>query len=203
MSGQPRTTPASPGSYAWIRNNILGLVAIFIALSGSAAAATVVIQRDSKSSAKAKASKKAKAKRGPQGPAGAVGAQGAAGAQGAHGADGTATAYARSSPCPSGACDISGGEKKGVTGVNSPATGIYCITAPGINPYLRAAAVTVDALTTTSPVGNAVAVTDGDPAFDGCASDGSQFEVRTERIPTTGAAAAVPANDVGFTIVIP
>jgi hypothetical protein len=86
MSGRLRSTAASAGPHAWLRNNILGLVAIFIALSGSAAAATVVIQHDSKGSAKAKASKKAKA--GPRGPAGAQGTPGGQGAQGASGGNG-------------------------------------------------------------------------------------------------------------------
>jgi hypothetical protein len=86
MSGKLRSHLASTEPYAWIRSNILGLVAIFIALGGSAAAATVVIQHDSKGSAKAKASKKAKA--GPRGPAGAPGAQGAQGAQGPGGGAG-------------------------------------------------------------------------------------------------------------------
>jgi hypothetical protein len=69
-------------AHAWIRNNILGMVAIFIALSGSAAAATVVIKHGSNASAKGKASKKAKAKPGPQGSTGPAGAPGATGAQG-------------------------------------------------------------------------------------------------------------------------
>jgi hypothetical protein len=89
MSGKTRSTSAASGPHAWIRNNILGMVAIFIALSGSAAAATVVIQHVSKGSAKAKASKKAKAgPRGPAGPQGAAGAQGGAGAQGLQGVQG-------------------------------------------------------------------------------------------------------------------
>jgi hypothetical protein len=89
LSGSPRPTSAFPAPLSWVRRNILGLVAIFIALSGSAAAATVVIQHDSKGSARAKASKKAKP--GPRGPAGAQGAagpQGPAGAQGVQGVQG-------------------------------------------------------------------------------------------------------------------
>jgi hypothetical protein len=86
MSGKRRSRPASSEPHAWIRSNILGLVAIFIALSGSAAAATVVIKHDSKGSTKAKASKKAKGgRRGPAGPAGAAGAQGVQGNTGAPG----------------------------------------------------------------------------------------------------------------------
>jgi hypothetical protein len=56
----------------WIRSNLLGVVAIFIALGGSAIAAQV-----SSHSGRAHAAKKAK--RGPRGPAGAPGAQGPVG----------------------------------------------------------------------------------------------------------------------------
>jgi hypothetical protein len=72
MSGKLRSTAASAGPHAWLRNNILGLVAIFIALGGSAIAAQV-----STHDGKAHAAKKAR--RGPPGPAGATGAQGPAG----------------------------------------------------------------------------------------------------------------------------
>jgi hypothetical protein len=84
MSAKPREpVPSNPpqvsGPHAWIRSNILGLAAIFIALSGSAAAATVVVTHGSK----AKSSKKGKpGPRGPIGPQGVPGAPGATGAQG-------------------------------------------------------------------------------------------------------------------------
>ena len=63
------------GAHEWLRNNILGLVAIFIALSGSAAA--VQVAGDSGSVAT-----KAKAKRGPRGPQGPPGPQGQQGPPG-------------------------------------------------------------------------------------------------------------------------
>jgi hypothetical protein len=84
MRSNPLVSLTRLGTY--LRNHALGLVAIFIALSGSAAAATVVIKHDSNGSAKAKASKKAR--RGPQGPAGPQGAAGAQGAQGLQGPQG-------------------------------------------------------------------------------------------------------------------
>jgi hypothetical protein len=56
----------------WIRHNLFGLVAIFIALSGSAIAAQVSTHNGGATAAK-------KAKKGPRGPAGPAGAQGAAG----------------------------------------------------------------------------------------------------------------------------
>src|SRR5262245_21311867 len=55
--------------YQWIRSNILGLVAIFIALSGSAIAAQVASHPAAKAATK-------KAKPGPPGPAAPQGSQG-------------------------------------------------------------------------------------------------------------------------------
>jgi hypothetical protein len=64
------------GVHAWIRSNILGLVAIFIALSGTAVA-TQVVTKDAVPTAA-----KSKAKRGPRGPAGPAGPAGVQGLQG-------------------------------------------------------------------------------------------------------------------------
>jgi len=63
-------------AYQWIRNNALGLVAIFIALSGTALATNVASDH---------AAQVAKSKRGPRGPAGPAGPAGAQGQQGAKG----------------------------------------------------------------------------------------------------------------------
>src|SRR5262245_35313749 len=65
--------------HLWIRQNILGLIAIFIALSGTAFAAQVADNHG-----KAHAAKK-KAKRGPAGPQGPQGPQGLQGPQGNQG----------------------------------------------------------------------------------------------------------------------
>jgi hypothetical protein len=62
-------------AHAWIRNNVLGLVAIFIALSGSAIASQQVSHENAATAKK----KKKKAKPGPAGPAGPAGASGASG----------------------------------------------------------------------------------------------------------------------------
>ncbi len=78
----------SGSTYTWIRGNVLGLTAIFIALGGSAVA--VQTAEDSPRS-KAKLAKK-KVKRGPRGPAGPQGAQGPAGANGVAGAVGPSEA---------------------------------------------------------------------------------------------------------------
>jgi hypothetical protein len=64
-------------AHAWIRGNILGLIAIFIALSGTAVATQVASKDGGASTAKHK-----KARRGPPGPQGPQGSQGAQGLQG-------------------------------------------------------------------------------------------------------------------------
>lgn len=64
-------------SYQWIRSNILGLVAIFIALSGTAVATQVASHPGAQTAAKKK-----KAKPGPAGPAGPAGPQGPQGPTG-------------------------------------------------------------------------------------------------------------------------
>jgi hypothetical protein len=64
--------------YPWIRNNIVGLVALFVALGGTAFAAQVAGNQGT-----AHAAKKKKAKRGPAGPAGQQGMQGVPGGNGA------------------------------------------------------------------------------------------------------------------------
>jgi hypothetical protein len=76
-----REKSRSTGSaYAWVRSNILGLVAIFLALSGTAVAANVASNSNHAVSAKKK-----KVKRGPAGPPGAQGPQGIQGQQGVAG----------------------------------------------------------------------------------------------------------------------
>jgi hypothetical protein len=75
---------ARGSAHAWVRQNILGLVAIFIALSGSAVAANVA-------SHDALVAAKKKVKRGPPGPPGPQGPQGPPGQQGVQGPPGPAT----------------------------------------------------------------------------------------------------------------
>jgi hypothetical protein len=118
-------------AHAWIRSNILGFVAIFIALSGSAIAANVASQHPGAHAAKKKV------KRGPPGP---QGPQGATGAPGAPGAPGTARGY---------------GHWFGGTNVQDTANslnvniadasltqGEYCIDAVGFTP--KSIQVTID-----------------------------------------------------------
>ena len=81
-------SPKPGGSaHRWVRSNILGLVAIFIALSGSAVAANVASDGGDATAAKKKKSKRGPA--GPQGPPGPAGAPGSALAFAHVAADGT------------------------------------------------------------------------------------------------------------------
>lgn len=98
-------------AHAWIRSNILGLVAIFIALSGSAVAAQVVTHDG------AQAAKKKKAKPGPRGPAGPAGATGAAG---------SAVAFAH--VAADGTLDTAN-SKSISAAVQTGQPGYYCVTA--------------------------------------------------------------------------
>jgi hypothetical protein len=145
-----------------------------------------------------------------RGPAGTAGAAGANGANGADGGAGTARAYAHVFPCSTASCGFE--LSKGVTQVTRLATGHYCVTAPGISSATETAAATVEWQNTTAPRGNA-------DAQIGLGCTGGEFEVRTERQPSTTvcttvaggvctatanvAGNAVAADDVGWTIVIP
>ena len=108
-----RRSPA----HSWLRSNVLGLVAIFIALNGTAVAVQTASEGNSRTPAAAKKSAKAKAKAkrgpaGPQGPAGSLGppgAQGPPGIQGAQGIQGPPGTSGVGGP-PSGAA---GGELAG------------------------------------------------------------------------------------------
>jgi hypothetical protein len=88
-------------AHLWVRNNVLGLVAIFLALGGTALAAQVASDGDGLR-AKA-AAKKKKAKRGPPGPPGPQGPQGPAGSTSGPAGGALAGTY----PDPS--LDVSGG----------------------------------------------------------------------------------------------
>jgi hypothetical protein len=109
-------SPTNGGStHRWIRSNILGLVAIFIALSGSAVAANVASDGgDANSAAKKKGKKKGKP--GPQGPQGP---------QGPPGAPGSAVAFAHVNA--NGTLDAAN-SKNIVSSTGTGADGYYCVT---------------------------------------------------------------------------
>jgi hypothetical protein len=113
----------------------------------------------------------------------------------------TARAYARVTPLGCGGSTCNPSDSKGISSVTRDATGsFYCVVAPGISAAETPAAVTVDWNGTTPPEGNASAMVDEVT----CPTDG--FRVNTQRHPVTSettVGSALPANDVGFTIVIP
>jgi hypothetical protein len=101
-------------SYAWIRSNILGLVAIFIALSGTAVAAQVASTDGGSATKAAKKKKKKAGKPGPPGPQGPAGPAGTAVAFAHVNADGT----------------LDAGRSKNISGSfeQSAVDGYYCVT---------------------------------------------------------------------------
>jgi hypothetical protein len=98
--------------FAWLRHNILGIVAIFLALSGTAVASQIAANSGAHSSKK-------KVKRGPAGPAGPAGQQGPAGAAG------SAVAFAH--VAANGTLDTA--NSKNVSGsLVTAQPGYYCVT---------------------------------------------------------------------------
>lgn len=148
---------------------------------------------------------------GPAGPAGATGSDGPAGAQGPQGEQGpqgdpgeAARAYAFVSglACAgaTGACPTT--RAKNITAVRRASAGVYCITAVDatdpIDPTTALAMAGVDFQQTTSPEGNATAMSSS--SASGCAA--TEFKVVTQRI-STETASASNANNVSFWVAIP
>jgi hypothetical protein len=156
-----------------------------------------IAKRADKNAKKALAGLKARPAPGPAGPAGPpgpAGATGDAGAPGAKGDAGTARAYARVFITT---VTFDAARTSGFTAVERPVIGIYCLTpAAGISATNRPAFVSVDWAGTVNPEGDASAMY-AEPSS--CSA--GQFEVRTERRGAT--TSAVPANDIGFTIMVP
>lgn len=94
-----------------------------------------------------------------------------------------------------GTCDPS--QSKGVSSVTREQTGIYCVTAPGIDPNITSAVVSVEWNGTAFPEGNASVLTD-----DSADCGNGSFVVRAFRLPVASGTSE-PADNVGFTIVIP
>jgi hypothetical protein len=117
------------------------------------------------------------------------GAQGPPGVQGDQGVPGTARAYAYVEPsdCPPAPSTCAAPSRsKGVSRVSRAATGFYCISAPGIDSRTTAAAVTVDWFNTdfvTSRPGNASAMYNADPNPGSFCPGGGDFVVTTEKQP--------------------
>jgi hypothetical protein len=132
-----------------------------------------------------------KGKRGPPGP------QGPPGANGTNGANGTARAYAFvdhffCSGGPPLTCSVD--RAKGVSTIKetTSTSGVYCITAPGLDPQTSPPVATVDYGESSSPVTQLVVWNSQNNA---CSA--GQYEFRT----LTNAGAQ--ASDVSFSFVIP
>jgi len=132
-----------------------------------------------------------KGKRGPPGP------QGPAGANGTNGAAGTARAYAFvdrffCSGGPPLTCSVD--RAKGVSSIKetTSTSGVYCVTAPGLDPQTSPAVATVDYGETNSPQTRLVTWNSQNNA---CSA--GQYEFRT--IDTAGG----QQTDVSFSFVIP
>jgi hypothetical protein len=176
---------------SWIgRGNVLGLIAIFIALGGTAVAA-----RATDNNAGAHSAKKKKVKIGPRGP---QGQPGPTGPQGQPGPAGSARAYGRSS---------AGGvitDSKNVIGNATGGTGIYCIT---LDPSIDASNANVlatpnnndDSTQATSPGYEAIVEWASVPSFD-CGA-GNVIEVVTREL-DTGSGSVSKTNE-GFSFMVP
>ena len=154
---------------------------------------------------------------GPQGPRGERGERGepglpgATGAPGQPGAPGTARAFAFVDPTncagPGQQCPIS--QAKNIVFARRVNPGQYCVQpVAGIDAATSGSAVGVDVHTTTAPVGNASAMADSVTLTLACPA--SEYRVVTTRIPAAASVAgnvantvAVPANDVGFWLLVP
>jgi hypothetical protein len=153
---------------------------------------------------------------GPPGSNGTAGTNGAPGTAGTNGAPGTARAYAYVNPatCSTGPFPQTcvADKAKGVSAVLRTDVGQYCITAPGIDAGVEAAAASVEWYATAIPEGNTSALIARGGCIPGPPTD---FMVVTQRQPMivvrdsagTGTTSAVgypaTANNVSFSIVIP
>ena len=124
--------------------------------------------------------------RGPAGPTGAIGATGATGAAG------SARAYARVTPETPSLL-----RAKGFTAVRRAATGVYCLTLPGVDLTQVVPITAVDYRWTADPEGNATAMWDESPPCNA-----GEIGVHTDRIPVPYGPAA-ESNTVAFTVMVP
>jgi hypothetical protein len=211
--------------------NVMATVAVFIAIGGGAYAAGLA-----RNSVKAKQIKagavrsaeladnavtSAKVADGSLSGADFAAGQLPAGPQGIQGIPGTASAWAwvnAGNDCalPPSTCEAQL-VSKGIGAVTHPATGTYCITAPGIDARETTAAVNIDGGHTNIPLGNTSAYliqTAQAATLYNCGSP-SDFVVETARQLQTNvrdaadtgtisvAGNASPNNFISFTILIP
>jgi hypothetical protein len=143
--------------------------------------------------------------RGLSGPAGRNGVNGTNGTNGTDGAPGTARAYAHVQGSVSTPSFVAA-QTKGFSAVAEPFQGVYCLTAPGIDPTKTAAAVT--AVTNPAFAGVPTYAKLDSPNITGvCPS--TQFEVRTVSLHETvsggyvTSVSEVASPNLDLTIVVP
>jgi hypothetical protein len=115
--------------YPWIRNNILGLVAIFIALGGTAFAAQVAGNHGKAQVAK-------KVKKGPRGPAGPQGIPGTQGIQGVPGANGATNVTTRTAPLSVPSTNIASATANCNTGEHATGGGVTRDSGNATNTFV-------------------------------------------------------------------
>ena len=172
---------------------LLAAVALTSSALGGPSLNSLIKNEVAKQLSAAQVSKK-KGKRGPPGP---QGPPGPAGTNGTNGADGTARAYAFVDHffCNGGpplTCSVD--RAKGVSSIKetTSTSGVYCVTAPGLDPQTSPAVATVDYGESSSPVTQLVTWYSQNNA---CSA--GQYEFRT--LTNTGA----QTTDVSFSFVIP
>lgn len=127
---------------------------------------------------------------GPQGPQGAQGPPGAQGPQGAPGASGTARAYAAVILTQPQRPSLT--RNKGFSSVRSPQPGIYCLSAPGIDPSSSGPVMSGEF---TEDVAYVQVVVISDAGLQQCNSN--EFQVDT--LADNGTATSI----VGFWVAVP
>jgi hypothetical protein len=207
----------------YLRRHHLALVAIFLALTGSAIAAFDPVGSDgdidacfSKTSKQLSLAKHGKCSKGAKsvswsqtGPAGSTGPTGPTGPKGEAGTPGTARAYGLVQP--SGLLTSS----KGAT-VTAPIVGVFCVSVSGVTPADTPIMLTTDyssgdiqngvatVNTTIGPNPSSYSVAAWDPVNDTCPA--GQFEVQTgvQRIDSgTEEITVFSVKSEGFAFIVP
>ena len=199
------------GFLRFVRGNVIAMLALFIALTGTTyAASTALIGKNTVASPQVvngslqtkdlsgKARKALKGNRGLRGLRGPQGAKGATGAQGVQGVAGTARAYA----VVAADGTVNAALSKNIT-VNKNGAGTYCLTlGGGIDPATTTLSASL--IFTYSGDTNPI-IQVANPAITqagNCAA--GQFEVITRTLLSTAAGSPVTANrtDEAFSVVV-
>jgi hypothetical protein len=201
---------------------LVALLALVMATTGSAVAATLITSKQIKNGTiqtadiSKKAQKTLKGKTGATGPIGAAGAAGTPGAKGdkgdkgdagangtngTNGAPGTARAYALSN----GGGTMNAAKSKNVVGITKVATGAYCVQLdPSIDATTVEGVVAPDYSTTSTATLTYIRSSDAD-----CGAGSNSIDVKVVRVAEAGtptaqnAAETEIAADGGFFLIVP